>query len=333
MKLERNIRLLNIAKGILWNIIEDKSTVHIEASEKAIDRIILDNSDKQDSSILYVSTHKSLWETVGIPYSINKFTGDVPYIFAGSNLFKNPFLKFLFNNTGVFPVDRDSTMKSSKKLKNDMRTVLSHGNALLFAEGPRSRNGLVSSFRPAGLEGAIEASNSGKNIYVITANVDYSDVFDLKSMSKTGNGQKFKTGDFFKWRAKNLGDIYISLGDPILIDKSCSREYLANLAREQCMDLVKILPVNVYAKALQQLDLSSGSPVIPFAMYESIHDVIKKLETHKDKFRGFSDNTNPSEIFNKVSPVFGLNKYYTKEIIDKSRIYSNYINHYTDGKY
>ena len=89
--------------------------------------------------------------------------------------------------------------------------------------------------------------------YVVPFNTDYSKIREDRELVKE-SGSKPRTLhiiDSLKM-LKHIGDLYISFGEPIKIadhlDKT--RKELAVFAREKCLELVKILPINIVALAI-----------------------------------------------------------------------------------
>ena len=131
---------------------------------------------------------------------------------------------------------------------------------------------------------------------------------------------------------KNLGDIYISIGKPISVSANIekNRKELAKYTRERCLDLVKILPINIVSRSI--LDSHKNGQIKYKKIPYNISENIKKLEMYKDRFRGFSIKDKPQDIINTLN----RNEIELKKIdpgnLAVYKLYSNYISHYFEKR-
>lgn len=93
----------------------------------------------RQGGVVLASNHLSMFDTLVIPYSINRAHGpQVVWAPAKEELFRLSIVGFFLNSWGVFPIRRG---------KNDLRGIrrmLTHmrsGKMMLFPEGTRSRDG------------------------------------------------------------------------------------------------------------------------------------------------------------------------------------------------
>jgi hypothetical protein len=120
------------------------------------------------------------------------------------------------------------------------------------------------------------------------------------------------------------------LGEPIKVadhlDKN--RKELAAYSREKCMDLVKILPINVVARAIS--DSVEGDHIRSDKIEENIAGNIQKLSGLSERFRDFSIDEHPGNILEKVAKYETLfqPKYLNIKNLPLYRMYANYIGHY-----
>jgi 1-acyl-sn-glycerol-3-phosphate acyltransferase len=327
IRLERDKLLFFTLRNISRLAIKTTSFKHYDIPE--VTQEIMDYQKFYgDISILYVGLHKSLWETIGVPYAINKFGGEIPFVMMGSNLVKKStgilehILRSSLERSGVVIVDRDDCPRlSSAQLASDIEYLLSNNiPTMLFPEGTRSKSGIPGDFKSAGFQGVIDAAKHGPTA-IIPFNVDYSSVNEAKEylkMSTTPYSFKFK--ELPKW-FKNFGDIYISFGLPIVVDSFNDRKSLAIQTRNACLDLVKIQPVNILSEAMLRLNPVAGSSVDMRQLYGIINSVLIELLPHKEKFQGIMSGT-PEEIITNSNLLIssGMDKMYN--------IYAGYIRHY-----
>ncbi len=306
------------------------------------------NSDLRDlkknkSVFLYTGLHRSLWETTGMLSALYFNKLPIPVVGMGDNLIKGKLFVTLAKNTSVFLVKRGSTrreiVESAKELKKNMYSFMAFGkDVLLFPEGTRTnipRTGEYGGFFPTAFDALIEYENKNKDgtsnfiPYIIPFNCDYSIIREAHELTGYGSNtpRTLKVWDSLKM-LRNIKDVYITFGSPVKVSDHLdkSRKEMAIMIRKLCLNLVKILPVNVVAKAIVESFNEEKKDM------KSINDKIKlilsKLDEHKNCFRGFPDEITPNNIFKSVSasnpdfksPSAGKLKIY--------KLYANYIKHY-----
>lgn len=302
----------------------------------------------------YAGLHKSLWETTGIQVSLVQRKMQLPYAGMGDNLIRGKFFQRLAKKTGVFLIkragNRSEMLESARQLKQYVMTFLAHGwSLMLFPEGTRKNipsQGSYGKFFPSAFEGLLEYEKQKDKIlvqyphltpadsYIIPFNVDYSKIREDAEMlaDNKGKPRTLHITDSLSM-IKNIGDTYISFGKPIKmadhIDKD--RKALAVFTRERCLELVKVLPINVAAhatvEAMNQAPAGvqeiSQADIIPF-----ISSTLEKLAAYKERFREFSFQDNPQEILKKVAKYEAKFKRFKTKNLDFYQLYANYIRHY-----
>ncbi len=297
---------------------------------------------------LYTGMHKSLWETTGILVTLNKQGLAIPSVGMGDNLIKGQFFLSLVKNLGIFLIKRGSTrgdmIQSARMLKQYIISYMAEGyDALIFPEGTRKNipsKGQYGNFFPTAFDAVLEyeknknaistANNlSQHNSYIIPFNVDYSRVREAFEMLREKNVPRtLKVWDSLKM-LKHLKTIYVSYGEPIPVRDhlDMNRKELSLLARERCLELVKILPINIVAKAVieafkdQSIDKHEG-------IHYHIEKTIEKLQPYKKNFREFSSNEGPESIYKKVTSYEKLFESPKQKYLQYYKLYSNYISHY-----
>lgn len=304
---------------------------------------------KENAIFLYTGLHKSLWETSGVMSSICHQGLPIPYIGMGDNLVKGKFFQKLASKTGAFLVKRALTRKdmleSSKKLKQYIIYYLAHGiDVVIFPEGTR-RNipGMrkYGNFFPTAFEAVLEYEKKKQEIlaeykglaayeaYIVPFNVDYSKVREDYEIIRELNKKPHTLHilDSLKM-IKHIGDLYISFGEPIKIANHLdqTRKELAIFTREKCLELVKILPINIVSWAI--LKANEAGCLERDKIIECIRENMEKLTPFKDRFRGFEPNETPSDILDKVARYEKNFKNITAAHLPFYQLYADYINHY-----
>lgn len=306
---------------------------------------------KINSAFLYSGLHRSLWETTGILSALYFNNLPIPFVGMGDNLIKGKFFVSLIEKTSIFLVKRGKTrrdlVESARQLKQYVISFISYGrDVLLFPEGTRksiAREGRYGNFFPTAFDALLEYEKEKNNLisqnknlksqetYIIPFNSDYSKVreaYELVGYSK-GSPRTLRVWDSLKM-LKNIRDVYISFGKPIKISDHIdkNRKEIAAMVRSKCLDLVKILPINIVSQAI--LESVAENTINKTNIYRSIEKLKLKLEDLSDKFRGFSLNESPEEIYSKVSKY---NSDYLNPDTGKTpvyQLYANYIYHYLD---
>ncbi len=90
------------------------------------------------NGVLLCANHSSNWDPliIGLHLPINYRL----HAMAKAELFKNPFLNWLFRKLGAFPVSRGNT--DIQSVKTAIQVIKSGDNLLIFPEGTVIRNGL-----------------------------------------------------------------------------------------------------------------------------------------------------------------------------------------------
>ncbi len=303
----------------------------------------------ENTVFLYTGLHKSLWETAGVMSSIYFQKLPPPFVGMGDNLVKGKLFQKLAGKTGAFLVKRPQTRKdvleSSKKLKQYLIYYLAHGiDVSIYPEGTRRNipdKRMYGNFFPTAFEAVLEYEKNKESIlaehkklkpqdiYVVPFNVDYSKIREDYEMigELEGKPHTLHILDSLKM-VRHIGDLYISFGQPIKIVDHLgkTRKELAVFTREKCLELVKILPINVVSWAV--LDAHEAGQLERDKILDRIRENIGKLAGFKDRFRGFELGDNPKEILDKVARYEKNFKDITAAHLPFYRLYADYINHY-----
>jgi len=297
---------------------------------------------------LYCGLHKSLWETSGVLTPLYLEDLPVPYIGMGDNLVHGGLFRWLSKKIGTFlirrPANRREMLESARQLRDDVLSFLAHGiDVLVFPEGTRKNvpsQGRYGDFFPAAFDavleyernkGAILADNpalSEREVYVVPLNVDYSRVREAKEMvRKTGvKAQTLHVLDSLSM-IRHIGDTYISYGEPIRVADALhlDRKGMAALVRQRCLDLVKVLPVNVASRAI--LELEPAPEIPPPALYAAVGRVVDALRPHAHRFRGFGADDAPESIVRRAVQVHVDFRRLAPDNVALYTLYANYIAH------
>ena len=301
---------------------------------------------------LYCGLHKSLWETTGTLAPLRLAHVPLPYIGMGDNLVRGRLFRYLSKKVGTFfvrrPVNRREMPESARKLRDDVMSFVAHGlDVMVFPEGTRKNiptHGRYGDFFPAAFDAVLEyernkpailADNPGlsaREVFVVPFNVDYSRVREAEEMVWE-LGAKPRTLHVLDSLSmiRNIGDTYMSYGTPIRVADhlGLDRKGLAALARQRCLDLVKILPVNVASRAI--LELEPAAAVSSTALHEAVQRVVEALRPHADRFRGFRLGDAQATIVRCAAQVHVDFRRLVPENIALYRLYASYISHYLDG--
>ncbi|MCP4154759.1 MAG: hypothetical protein GY757_43965 [bacterium] len=302
------------------------------------------------NAFLYTGLHKSLWETTGILSCIHYQKLPIPNIGMGDNLVKGKFFPRLTSRVGVFwvkrPTNRREIIESSQKLKAHITHYLAQGiDTCIFPEGTRKNipeKGVYGNFFPTSFDAVLEYEKNKEKIleeykelesqetYIVPFNVDYSKIREDHELINVGSKPlTLHILDSLKMLA-HLGNIYVSFGEPVKtadhLDKN--RKELAVYIRGKCLDLVKILPINVVSLAIAKT-LETGKTGTPDIL-ENIKKSIALLEPYKDRFRGFDMDVDPQWLLNKIKKKHHNFRNPEELLLPIYRLYANYIAHYLD---
>jgi 1-acyl-sn-glycerol-3-phosphate acyltransferase len=319
-------------------------TTHVELDDE-----LLRIRREPGSVFFYVGLHRSLWETSGVLVPIHKARLPLPFVGMGDNLIHGRFFQGLSKRVGLFlirrPSSRGDMLESARRLRDDVLAYLARGlDVLLFPEGTRTnvaKRHTYGDFFPAAFEALLEyernkericAANSGmtpREMYIVPLNVDYSQVREGEELVDHGT-RRPRTLHVFDSLSmvRHIGDTFLSYGKPIRVADllQLDRKRLAAESRRQCMELVKILPINVASLAMLRLDASA--PFSQVQLEDSIREVVASLAPRADRFRGFSLSDAPGEIVRRARQrQIGFERL-DPESIALCRLYADYVRHY-----
>jgi hypothetical protein len=214
------------------------------------------------------------------------------------------------------PTNRQEVLESARLLRKTILGFLVHGlDVLIFPEGTRKSvpaRGAYGDFFPAPFEPLLEyerskerlcAANPGcrpRDAYIVPFNVDYSCVREAHEMVAVGSGKPQTLHVFDSLSMiRHIGDTYLTFGAPVRVADliGLDRKKLAAECRRFCMDLVKILPVNVASLAM--LRLPEGAPFSAAALEQAVSEVVAALRPRAERFRGFAPDDSPAEIIRR----------------------------------
>jgi len=299
---------------------------------------------------LYTGLHKSLWETTGILVSLSKSGLPIPAVGMGDNLIKGELFLKIVKKLRIFLVKRGTSradmVRSAKLLKQYILSYMANGlDVMIFPEGTRKgipSKGVYGGFFPTAFDALLDYEKNKTEItkennlpsfdtYIIPFNVDYSRVREAFEMIREKNVPRtLKIWDSIKM-LRHLKKIYVSYGEPINVKAHLgkTRKELSIFTREKCLELVKILPINIVATAVLEAFNNNNENDIN-KIYYYIEKTIEKLLKHKNKFRDFFANEDPKSIYKKVSSYEKLFRNPREKDIPYFKLYSNYINHYLE---
>jgi 1-acyl-sn-glycerol-3-phosphate acyltransferase len=319
---------------------------HIEMNEE-----IVALKRRGGAVFLYCGLHKSLWETSGALAPLYLVDLPLPYVGMGDNLVKGRLFQNLSKKIGTFLVRRPGSRRempeSARKLRDDVLSFIAHGlDVMVFPEGTRKNipaHARYGDFFPAAFEAMLEYERNKDAIcagdprlapyeaFVVPFNVDYSRVREAEEMvgAQSGKPRTLHVFDSFSM-IRNIGDTYLSYGKPVRVADhvDMNRKELASFCRERCLELVKILPVNVACRAI--LELGAAPEVSSTAFEEAIRRTVDRLRPYADRFRGFRLGDAQAEIVRRAAQArvdfYGL----VPENMRLFRLYAGYIAHYLD---
>lgn len=305
---------------------------------------------KQENSVfLYAGLHKSLWETTATISTLHMHKLPLPYPGMGDNLIRGRFFQALSKKCGLFIVKRPKTrreiIESARMLKNYILNLIVHGiDGMVYPEGTRRNipdKGRYGDFFPTAFEAVLEYEKNKEEIlsqnkelkeyhsYVVPFNLDYSKVREDREIIQDmeGKPRTLQPIDFLKM-IKHIGHVYITFGKPIKIAENLdkNRKQLADFTKKKCLELVKILPINIVSRSI--LDAYENDKIKIKEIFKNISRNIEKLKHLKERFRGFSIGEEPGEIMEKVKKYEKSFRKIDVKNLKLYRLYANYIRHY-----
>lgn len=293
---------------------------------------------RQGYRFIYFGLHKSLWETSGVQTVLHRNRFRVPYAAMGDNLVRGRFFQAIAKRLGIFLVKRaqgrKGLLESAALLKGEIKAHLQAAiDVIIFPEGTRKnipQFGRYGTFFTTVFEAALELNQEGEKVALVPLNVDYSHVREDHEMLRPTekHPRTLHILDSLKMLS-HLEDIFVSLGEPILLnDRDWNRKDLAAHCHQACLDLIKILPINVVAWAIHSLQqktvIDAGS------LDREIEANITVLAPYRDRFRGFDLQSRGAELFEEVA---GKRKEFRSwaekrpELLPLFKLYRDYIGH------
>ncbi len=304
------------------------------------------------AAFLYCGLHKSLWETSGVMAPLHLAKLPLPYIGMGDNLIKGQPFEYFSKKIGTFwvrrPSNRKEMLESARKLRDDVLSFLAYGlDVLLFPEGTRKNiptRSRYGEFFPTAFDAVLEYERnkaailqgnpklSPLQMYIVPFNVDYSRVREAVEMvaPDAAKPRTLHVVDSISM-LRGIGDTYITFGTPIRVADHLEkdRKELAALTRERCLELVKVLPINVASRAM--LELEPGAAVEPAALHAAVHRVVEALRPYADRFRGFSLADAQAQIVSRARQMQLDFARLLPEDVPVYRLYASYIAHYLEA--
>jgi 1-acyl-sn-glycerol-3-phosphate acyltransferase len=264
---------------------------------------------KQGYRFIYIGLHKSLWETTGVQAVLHRNHLTVPYAAMGDNLIRGRFYQAIAKRSGLFLVKRASgrqgLLESAASLKE---AIINHIKAdihvIIYPEGTRKnipQYGRYGNFFTTVFEAAIELEQTGIKLALIPVNIDYGHVREDHEMLHPSekNPRTLHILDSLKMLA-HLGDIFVSLGAPIVLGQQpWNRKTLAAHLKQSCLDLIKILPINIVSWSIYSL--IKREEFGQDALNRDIEAKIQILAQHQSNFRGFDLSTSGAALFEQVA--------------------------------
>lgn len=283
----------------------------------------------QGTPVLFTGLHKSLWETIGVPYILSKeYDLPVPYIVMAHALVGGKMPHWFMVHLGADFTKRAGGRGNIDLTKERIQSRLKNRHSVVIFPGMekgRQKNGVAKPYETTAFEALIQMGDTQWNV---PFNVDYTRVNELRNLKEidefldTEKHYMFKLMHIARWLFRNFGDIYVSFGEPIKVTNDMNRRELADYTREKSLDLVKILAPNVLSKAMLRLNFDSDGKFDQDELYTHIEDVKKEYVGYADKFRGFDMDTSPQKIV-KISKLPLDIRW-----LPTHNIYYNYISHF-----
>lgn len=292
----------------------------------------------QGYRFLYIGLHKSLWETSGVQTVLHRNRLPVPYAAMGDNLVRGRFFQAIAKRMGIFLVKRargrQGLLESAASLKRELKSHIQAAvDVIIFPEGTRKnipQFGQHGAFFTTVFEAALELSQEGEKVALVPLNVDYSHVREDREMlgSTAKHPRTLHILDSLKMLS-HMDDIFVSLGEPILLnDRAWNRKDLAAHCRQACLDLIRILPINVVAWAIYSLQQKTGLDAD--SLYQEIEANITALAPYQDRFRGFDSQSKGQDLFEAVAKKRGEFRSWAEkkaELLPLFKLYRDYIGH------
>jgi hypothetical protein len=332
--------------AMAWPIMKITSWKHYEIPKNSLN--LIKSQRKYDNCIIaYDGLHRSLAEVVMDPYAINIHGGNITSMMMGNNLLRKDAGKR--ERRLAFSLERANVVALVERLKNkmqqadrvafDMYTRLTRDICtFVYPGGTRSRDGSFKKFYSAAYQGMIDAAkvlrstispSKDKLLYLIHVNVDYSKTLEVREFVAENHDpnkpHSFSMRKDLKKFFKNPGHVYVSFSEPILIHPYDDRKKLAERSMQECLDLVKILPINIMSEAMIRLNPTPGSVINKHRLYGLIDDVIDDLSPHQHKFRRVTIGNAEKIVSRSRLPL-------DSRLMDMYKVYANYIGHYMPEK-
>jgi 1-acyl-sn-glycerol-3-phosphate acyltransferase len=234
-------------------------------------------------------------------------------------------------------------LESARSVRREILGLLARGrDVLVFPEGTRKnipRRETYGDFFPAAFEPLLEyerhkqrilAENPGVRAldsYIVPFNVDYSRVREADEMVRPGAAapQTLGLADALTL-LRRIGDTYLTFDRPVRVAEliELDRKELAAACRQRCLELVKILPINVASLAMLELDRDALSPE---RLHEAVRLVVGRLRRHAERFRGFAPDDAPAEILRRAANRALSFERFEPAQLPQYRLYAAYVRH------
>lgn len=292
---------------------------------------------------LYAALHKSLWETTGIQVALTLSGLDVPWVGMGDNLVQGRFFQGLVERAGGFlirrPRSRRDLIASARQLRDSVVSLLeTNRSVLVFPEGTRRgipENRRHGPFFPAVFEAVLQyardcgKAGNGKHppVFIVPVNVDYARVREDREMiHRRGSPLTLHILDSLKM-ISHVGDVFLSFGSPMNVSEmmELDRRALADRTRQACLDMVKVLPVNVVAQGIIRATDSGG--IDHSRIKTGITSVLEDLTPYAHRMRGVSPDDTPEDLLARAARWNHLFREPSERMLPVVRLYADYIGH------
>jgi len=303
----------------------------------------LKKTEDKGAVFLYAALHKSLWETTGIQVALTISGMEVPWVGMGDNLVRGRFFQGIVERAGGFlirrPRNRRDLILSARQLRDSVFSLLeTRRSVLVFPEGTRrciSDHHCHGPFFPAVFEAVLEYARVQKGhgdekippVFIVPVNVDYAKVREDREMIRRRSGPlTLHVRDSLKM-FRHIGDVYVSFGMPLNVSSltHIDRRSLAEQTRKACLDLVKILPVNVVAHGM--LRAYRDGRIESKHFHDGIAAVMDDLSPYENRLRGMSLGDEPTELIRRVARFNPPFRDFSSRTLPVVRLYADYIAH------